>query len=57
MTFEDYSGLKIDDLMRKKKGILYIYKLNISHVINLMFKVKNNTITESFQNNFEIVHH
>ena len=52
MIFEDYSGWKIDDLMRKKKGILYIYKLNISHVINLMFKVKNNTITESFQNNF-----
>ena len=53
---EDYSGLKIGDLM-EKTSILNIYKLNIYHVINLMFRVKNNTIPEAFVNKFEIVHH
>ena len=38
VTSEDYSGLKIEDLM-EKTGILNIYKLNIYHVINLMFRV------------------
>ena len=56
VTSEDYSGLKIEDLM-EKTGILNIYKLNIYHVINLMFRVKNNTIPEAFVNKFEIVHH
>ena len=56
MTSEDYSGLKIEDMM-KKIGILDIYKLNIYHVINLMFRVKNNTKPEAFENKFEIVHH
>ena len=41
----------------EKTGILNIYKLNIYHVINLMFRVKNNTIPEVFVNKFEIVHH
>ena len=53
---ENYSGLKIEDLM-EKTGILNIYKLNIYHVINLMFRVKNNTIPEALVNKFEIVHH
>ena len=26
-----------------------IYKLNIYHTVNLMFRVKNNTIPETFQ--------
>ena len=56
VTSEDYSGLKIEDLM-EKTGILNIYKLNIYDVINLMFRVKNNTIPEAFVNKFEIVHH
>ena len=56
VTSEDYSGFKIEDLM-EKTGILNIYKLNIYHVINLMFRVKNNTIPEAFVNKFEIVHH
>ena len=45
MTFEDYSGLKKEDMM-KKIGILNICKLNIYHVVNLMLRVKNNTIPE-----------
>ena len=56
VTSEDYSGLKIEDLM-EKTGILNIYKLNIYHVINPVFRVKNNTIPEAFINKFEIVHH
>ena len=56
VTSEDYSGFKIEDLM-EKTGILNIYKLNIYHVINLMFRVKNNTIPEALVNKFEIVHH
>ena len=38
-------------------GILDIYKLGIYHVINLLFRVKSNTIPEAFKNKFEIVHH
>ena len=56
VTSEEYSGLKIEDLM-EKTGILNIYKLNIYHVINLMFSIKNNTIPEAFVNKFELVHH
>ena len=54
MVPEDYSGLKIEDMTRKI-GILN--RLNIYHVINLMFRVKNNTKPEAFENKFEIVHH
>ena len=56
VTSEDYSGLKTEDLI-EKTGILNIYKLNIYHIINLMFRVKNNAIPEVFVNKFEIVHH
>ena len=56
VTSEDYSSLKIEDLM-EKIGILNIYKLNIYHVINLMFRVKNDIIPEAFVNKSEIVHH
>ena len=56
VTSEDYSGFKIEDFM-EKTGILNIYKLNIYHVINLMVRVKNNTIPEVFVNKFKTVHH
>ena len=48
------SGLKIEDLI-EKTGILNICKLNIYHEINLMLRVKNNTIPEAFVNKFEII--
>ena len=54
VTSEDYSGLKKDNLI-KKAVILDIYKLNLHHVINLMFRVKNNKIPVAFENTFEIV--
>ena len=56
MTTEDYSGLKIANLM-KQINIINICKLHIYYIINLMFRVKNNTITEALENKFEIVHH
>ena len=56
MTTEDYSGLKIANLM-KQINIFNICKLHIYYIINLMFRVKNNTITEALENKFEIVHH
>ena len=34
-------------------GILNIYKLNIYHTVNLMFRVNNNTIPEAFWTNFK----
>ena len=37
--------------------ILNIFKLNVYHTINLMFKVKNNTITEALRTKFQIVQH
>ena len=48
------SDLKIEDLI-EKTGILNICKLNIYHEINLMLRVKNNTIPEEFVNKFEII--
>ena len=56
VTSEDYSGLKIEDMM-KKISILDLYELNIYNVINLMFRVKNNTKPEALENKFEIIHH
>ena len=56
MKPENYSGLKIKDMVKKKIGILDIYKLNIYHIINLMFRVKNSIKPEAFENKFEIVH-
>ena len=38
-------------------GILNIYKLCIYHTVNLMFRVKQNTIPEAFSTKFEIVQH
>ena len=49
MTSEDYLDLKTEDITKKKIGILSIYKLNIYHVINLMFRVKNNTKPEALR--------
>ena len=40
----------------EKIGILNILKLNVSHEINLIFRIINNTIPEAFENKFEIVH-
>ena len=49
ITSENHSDLKIDDLI-KKIGILDIYRLNIYHVINRMFRVKNIIIPEALEN-------
>ena len=56
MTSGDYSGLKIGDMTIKIR-ILNIYKLNIYQAINLMFKVKNNTKPDAFENKFEVIYY
>ena len=43
MTSFDYKNLKSEEVM-DKLGILDINKLNIYNTVNLMFRVKNNTI-------------
>ena len=54
MTSLDYKNLKSEEIM-DRLGILNIFKLNIYHTINLMFRVKNNTIPEALRTKFQIV--
>ena len=54
MTSLDYKNLKSEKIM-DRLGILIIYKLNIYHIVNLMLRVKNNTIAEAFRTTFQIV--
>ena len=56
MTSLDYKNLKSEEIM-DRLGILNIFKLNIYHTINIMFRVKNNTIQEAFQTKFQMVQH
>ena len=56
ILFEDYSALKIEDMMAKI-GVLNIFKLNIYHLINLTFRVTNNTKLEVSEIKFQIFHH
>ena len=34
-----------------------IYQLNVHNVLNLMFKVKNGSIRDAFQNKFHLISH
>ena len=56
MTSLDYKNL-ISEEIKDRLGILNIYKLNIYHTKNLMFRAKNNTIPEAFRTKFQIVQH
>ena len=56
MTSLDYKNLKSEEIMNRS-GILNIYKLNIYGTVNLMFRVKNNSIPETFWKKFQIVQH
>ena len=47
----DYKNLKSEAIM-VRFGILNVYKLNIYYTVNLMFRVKNNTIPEAFRTKF-----
>ena len=51
MTSLDYKNLKSEAQM-VRFGILNVYKLNIYYTVNLMFRVKNNTIPEAFRTKF-----
>ena len=56
MTSLDYKNL-ISEEIKDRLGILNIYKLDIYHTVNLMFRAKNNTIPEAFRTKFQIVQH
>ena len=56
MTSLDYINLKSEEIM-ERSGILNIYKLNIYHIANLIFRVKNFTIPVAFWTKFQIVQH
>ena len=49
-----YKNLKSEEIM-DRLGILNIYKLNIYHTVNLMFRGKSNTIPKTFWKKFQIV--
>ena len=56
MAFSDYKNLKSEEII-DKLGILNIYKSNIYCTVNLMFRVRNNTITEASPTKFKTVQH
>ena len=39
----------------KHFDILNIYKLNLYQILNIMFRVKTNSILETLQNKFEVI--
>ena len=51
--------LKITDIREITIGMkaLNIYKLNIYHILNFMFKIKTNTAPSSFENQFTEIQH
>ena len=54
VTSLDYKNLKSEEIMNRL-NILNIHKLNMYHTVNLMFRVKNNTIPEAFRAKFQMV--
>ena len=56
MTSLDYKTLKSEEIMGKL-GIPNIYKLIVYQTVNLIFKLKNNTMPEAFWTKFQIVQH
>ena len=56
ITSLDYKTLKSEEIMGKL-GIPNIYKLIVHQTVNLIFKVKHNTMPEAFLTKFQIVQH
>ena len=54
MTSLDYKNLKLEEIM-DRLGILNIFKLNLYSTVNLMFRVKTNTIPEALRTKFQII--
>ena len=51
-----HANLNSDEKM-KHLDILNIYKLNLYQILNIMFRVKTNSIPETLQNKFKIIEH
>ena len=41
----------------KHLDILNIYKHNLYQILNIMFRVKTNTVSETLQNKFKVIEH
>ena len=41
----------------EENGILNVYKLNLYQVLNLMFRMHNETIPKNFQTKFQYIEH
>ena len=53
---EIYGNLNADEKM-KYLDIVNIYKLNLYQLLNIMFRVKTNSIPETLQNKFKVIEH
>ena len=51
-----HANLNSDEKM-KHLDILNIYKLNLYQILNIMFRVKTNSIPETLQNKFKVIEH
>ena len=51
---EIHANLNSDEKM-KHLDILNIYKLNLYQILNIIFRVKTNTIPETLQNKFKVI--
>ena len=51
-----HANLNSDEKM-KHLDILNIYKINNYQILNIMFRVKTNSIPETLQNKFKVIEH
>ena len=51
-----HANLNFDEKM-KYLDIVNIYKLNLYQLLNIMFRVKTNSIPETLQNKFKVIEH
>ena len=51
-----HAHLNSDEKM-KHLDILNIYKRNLYQILNIMFRVKTNTVSETLQNKFKVIEH
>ena len=53
---DSHGNLDSDEKM-KHLDILNIYKLNLYQILNMMFRVKTNSIPKTLRNKFKIIEH
>ena len=55
-TADIHGNLNSDEKM-KHLDILNVYKLNLYQILNMIFRVKTNSIPETLQNKFKVIEH